>query len=73
MHFETLEAEALKLDSAGRAKLAKTLLTSLEALPEQEVERLWLDEAERRDAEFDAGIQGVPAADVLREARSRFR
>ena len=72
MDFDTLETEALKLDSARRARLAKALLTSLESLPEEEIERLWLDEAERRDSDFDAGASGIPAADVLHEARSRF-
>ena len=73
MNFEMLEVEALKLDPTRRARLAKVLLTSLEALPEEEIERLWLDEAERRDSDFDAGAPGIPAVDVLHEARSRFR
>jgi hypothetical protein len=57
-----------------RARLAKTLLESLEALSEAENERIWADEAERRDAEWDAtGRPGRPAADVLRDARAKFR
>ena len=74
MSIDDIEAEALKLDPHARARLAKKLLESLEALSEAENERLWADEAERRDAEWDAtGKPGRPAADVLRNARAKLR
>jgi hypothetical protein len=74
MSIEDIEAEALKLDPPARARLAKKLLESLEALSDAENERLWADEAERRDAEWDAaGKPGRPAADVLRDARAKLR
>lgn len=74
MSIDDIEAEALKLDPQVRARLAKRLLESLEALSEAENERLWADEAERRDAGWDAtGTRGRPAADVLRDARAKLR
>jgi broad specificity phosphatase PhoE len=74
MSIDDIEAEALKLDPQARARLAKRLLESLEALSDAENERLWADEAERRDAEWDAaGKPGRPAADVLRDARAKLR
>ena len=69
---EKLEADALKLDPKGRARLAEKLLQSLETLSDEENTELWLEEAERRDAELDAN-PGLahPADKVLREARSK--
>lgn len=40
-------------------------------LSEADIERLWLDEAERRDRAWDAGeVEGIPAEKVMRELRS---
>jgi hypothetical protein len=68
-----LEAEALKLDPADRARLAAKLLESLDALSEEENERLWVEEATRRDAELDTDpSRGRPAEDVFRDAKARL-
>jgi putative addiction module component len=67
--IEKIEAEALKLDANSRARLAEKLLESLEHLSEEENERLWAEEACRRDADLDAkGNRGKSSADALREA-----
>jgi hypothetical protein len=74
MSPEELKAEALRLAPEARAKLAHALLESLEDLSEVEIETLWVEEALRRDKEFDS--RRVPlrrADDVLKEARSRLR
>ena len=74
MNPEELKAEALRLAPEARARLAHLLLESLEDLSEVEIESLWIDDAIRRDKEFDS--REVPmrrAEDVLREARSRLR
>lgn len=74
MTFPDLEAEALKLPVSERARLAETLLESLDVLTQQEHQRLWTEEAARRDAELDVDpSRGRLAADVLREARARLR
>jgi len=72
MSTEELEAEALKLSPRERARLAERLLESLENLTDEENENLWAEEAARRDAAWD-GSAARPAADVLREARSRLK
>ncbi len=73
MTLEELEAEALKLNPNFRAKLAGKLLHSLEALSDAEIERLWAEEALRRDQEIENGADTIKAAeDVLRDARSRL-
>ena len=54
MSIDEIEAAALKLDPKARARLAEKLLESLETLSDQENERLWAEEAERRDADWDS-------------------
>ena len=73
MNIDDIGAEVLKLDPQARARLAKKLLESLETLSDEENERLWAEEADRRDAAWssEAG-SGRPAADVLRDARARL-
>jgi putative addiction module component (TIGR02574 family) len=73
MNLPDLESEALKLPAAERARLAEVLLESLDALSEAENERLWADEALRRDAALDRDPTLAQAAeDVFREARARL-
>jgi len=72
MTVEEIRREALRLDPETRAELAHVLLTSLDNLSDVEVERLWLDEAARRDSELDEGTaSSSPAQDVIARARSR--
>ena len=74
MTIDEIEAEVLKLNPRARARLAEKLLESLEHLTEEENERLWFEEASRRDSELDAkGNQGKSAADALREARAKLK
>lgn len=66
--LEIIEAEALKLPSADRTHLLERLIASLESDPE--VEAAWALEADRREAELDAG----QAAEVSgQEAIARLR
>jgi len=49
-------------------------LKAWKTLSDEENERLWAEEAERRDADWDAAPGMVrPAADVLRETRAKLR
>ncbi len=74
MSVDEIEAEALKLDPKARARLAERLLESLETLSAEENEKLWAEEAERRDADQDATSgPGRPATDVLRDARAKLK
>ena len=73
MNLDELKAEALKLSPEARAKLAHALLLSLDDLSEAEIEKLWLEEAERRLKEFREGkVRGIPAEEVFRRARARL-
>ena len=72
MTLKELEAEALKLNPNARAKLATKLLSSLEVLSDAEIERLWNEEALRRNEELEKGkATARPAQDVIRDARAR--
>ena len=74
MTMDELKAEALRLTPEERAELAFELLVSLDDLSEPETERLWLEEAERRDAALDNGTaRAIPADEVFSSARARLR
>jgi len=56
------------------ARLAVRLLSSLEGAAEspEEIEKLWIAEAERRFQELrDGVVQGVPAQEVFAELRNK--
>ena len=73
MTTEQVENEALKLRPEVRAKLAEKLLRSLEDLSDEEIQRLWAEEAVRRDAELDSGTASMrDAEDVFKDARARI-
>ena len=70
---ETLK-NALSLDVHDRATLAERLLASLEELSEEEADRLWAEEAQRRLEEYRAGrAKAVPAEEVYTKAERLFR
>lgn len=70
--LEDLEAAALQLPEQGRARLARTLLSSLSEPGDDETEQIWAEEAERRYQEIRSGDVEVQDSDeVFREARAR--
>lgn len=74
MTIDELKAEALRLNPDERAQLASELIVSLDELSESEIERLWVEEAMRRDAELDNGTaRSIPADEVFAAARARLR
>jgi putative addiction module component (TIGR02574 family) len=69
-----LESRALRLPRRERARLAQRLISSLDPKMDADVDKLWLQEAERRLAELKSGkVVGIPAEKVLRKARSTLR
>ena len=64
--------EALSLPADARLNLVEELLASLNLPVQQEIERLWAEEAERRVAQIDAGeVQLVPGEDVFDRIRAK--
>ncbi len=69
-----LERDALQLSAEDRAKLAVSLICSLDETNDdpEEVEKLWVAEAERRVREIQAGsAKLVPAEEVFSRLRSK--
>jgi putative addiction module component (TIGR02574 family) len=69
-----IEKDALRLSAEDRARLVVRLLSSLEETTEspEEIEKLWIAEAERRFQELrDGVVQGTPAGEVFAELRNR--
>jgi len=65
-------ALSLKLDD--RAALAEKLLASLDELNEEEADRLWAEEAQRRLKDYREGRVGAVAAqDLAKKAERLFR
>ena len=74
MDVKTFEHEALKLPTEDRARVARELLDSLDGLPPHELDRLWLEEAQRRAAQIDAGeFELISGEEVDRKARALLR
>lgn len=66
-----LEAEILALAAEDRARLLERLIESFE--PDTNVERAWVSEALRREADVKAGRSKlVSGADALRRVRARL-
>ncbi len=69
---EELKAAALKLSEDDRFILSEELRATIP--PDPDYERAWMDEIERRIADFDAGrTKGIPAEEVFRELRARLK
>jgi putative addiction module component (TIGR02574 family) len=69
--IEALEAKVLELGIEDRARLAETLILSLDAPEEEENLRLWVAEAERRLQQLRTGkAREIPARDVFHRARA---
>ncbi|HEY1235234.1 MAG TPA: addiction module protein [Candidatus Binatia bacterium] len=65
---------AMSLDVRDRATLAERLLASLDELTEDETERLWAEESQRRLEQYRAGrAQAIPAEVVHKRAKNLLR
>jgi len=63
---------ALNLEVRDRAALAERLLASLEELSEEEANRLWAEEAQRRLGEYRVGRAQAVQADEVHAKAERF-
>ena len=69
-----IEEEIHKLSAVEKVELLRLLITELDASPDAEVERAWLEEAHRRQREFVEGkVKGVPGERVFENFRSPLR
>lgn len=76
MTLEQLEAQVLALPQDSQAALLARLLQHLGQTPEmnQEIEDLWVEEAELRDRSMeDEQVTGVPATEVFQRLRASLQ
>jgi putative addiction module component (TIGR02574 family) len=70
--LEAIEAAALQLSPAERARLVERLIASLDTDPA--VEQAWADEVERRNAEIERGeVSLLPGPETLAALKERYR
>lgn len=66
--------EALSLPAEARVSLVEKLLTSLNLPAQQEIDRLWVEEAEGRIAQINKGeVELVPGNKVFSNIRKKCR
>ncbi len=65
--------EALSLPADVRLSLVEKLLTSLNLPTDEEIDRLWAEEAERRVSQIEAGeVKLVPGEEVFSKIRVKY-
>ena len=70
--LEILEAQALKLPTSERARLAERLIASLDE--DAETEEAWAVEVERRIADIESGqAKMIPADEAIARARELLK
>lgn len=68
-----LEAQIRLLNADDKAGLIRTLLAELDAPADADVERAWIEEAQRRRREIiDGNVQPVPGDRVFDNLRARL-
>ncbi len=69
-----IEKEIRSLARPEQERLLRALLEELDGPIDPDAERAWLDEIQRRSADFDAGlIKTISAEEVFERARSRLK
>ncbi len=72
--LEKCEKQAKQLPIHERAILIKHLIQGLDELDEQELERLWVQEASRRFEEYKIGnIEARPGLEVFANVRTKLQ
>ena len=67
-----IEKFVFKLPPDERAALAYRIWDSLEEFADADIEKAWLDEADRRWQEIEDGeVRCIPAEEVIKRARER--
>ena len=71
---QDIEKQARKLPQKDRARLALSLIESLDPGTDEDAESLWFEEAEKRLKAYDAGeTQSRPVKEVISEIRSGLK
>jgi len=66
--------EALSLPADARLNLIEKLLMSLNLPTDEEIDRLWAEEAERRVSQIEEGkVKLVPGEEAFAKIRAKYR
>lgn len=72
--FDEIEKQARSLPLREKATLARLLIGDLDTSADKDVERLWIEEAQRRYAAYLKGeLEAVLGEEVMRRARERLK
>jgi putative addiction module component (TIGR02574 family) len=69
-----IEKEIRDLEPDDQEHLLRALLEELDGPPDHDVEQAWIEEAQRRSRELDAGaVEAIPADQVFAKARANLK
>jgi putative addiction module component (TIGR02574 family) len=69
-----IEKEIRALEPGEQEYLLRVLLEALDGPPDGDADSAWLEEAQRRSRELDAGtVEAIPAEDVFANARAQLK
>jgi|JRYK01.1.fsa_nt_gb putative addiction module component (TIGR02574 family) len=69
-----IESEIRHLARPEQERLLRALLEELDGPIDPDADRAWLEEVQRRSAEFDAGlVKPIPAETVFERVRARLK
>ena len=72
--IEDIENEIRSLSADDRMHLLRDLIADLDGSMDEDVEKAWLEEAERRYEELKEGeVALIPAEEVFARARARLK
>ncbi|HYK20254.1 MAG TPA: addiction module protein [Pyrinomonadaceae bacterium] len=72
--YEEIMGAAMALSPDEREMLAEHLMESLDPKDQETINRLWVEEAERRLKEIEDGVvEPIPGEEVMRRLRSRYK
>jgi len=72
--IEDIENEIRSLSANDRMHLLRDLIADLDGSMDEDVEKAWLEEAERRYKQLKEGkVELIPAEEVFAQARARLK
>ena len=72
--IEDIENEIRSLSADDRMHLLRDLIADLDGSMDEDVEKAWLEEAERRYKDLKEGkVELIPAEEVFAKARARLK
>ena len=72
--FDDLEKQARRLTPQEKASLARILIEDLDPSSDSNVERLWIEESQRRyEAYLNGELKAVSGEEVMSRVRSRLK